>query len=247
MRDFVPFSLKSRREDQASNVDTATLPLARHLVDFDAKPMPPAPPPATDQSDSAPADGQAKPLVSFAQDEIDALQRDAYDAGFAAGAASEQARAEANLSSTLADMIRQNEDVCARHFGLAQKAGEIFAEALVDIVSALTRLPPEQLNGIHRDLLQDAIDLILGSETVVEVTCTADDEVRLRSAITQPDKIRFEPCAVPGDSRIRISTETNTIVLDPEEWRRKAIEKVLTSLNSLQRSPTASPETTNGP
>lgn len=247
MTDFVPFSLEAKVKSGAGKEDTRDVLLARHLVNFDAPPSPSAPPPTPDQADSDTVEASAVPLVSLSQDEIDALKQASYAKGHAEGVAAAQSKAETAFSAVLTDLLRQREDEHAHHIELAEKASEIFAGALVDTIVALTRLSSAQLSGIHRDLSQDAINLINAFETEVQVMCTAHDEARIRGAITEPDKIKFVPCADPADSRIRISTETNMIVLDPEEWRKRAVEKVLTSVTSLSRPATASPKITSGP
>ncbi|WP_336763548.1 hypothetical protein [Asaia sp. VD9] len=246
MSEFVPFSLKSCSEPTPRAVSTPQAPLARHLVDFNAKPPPPAPihTPTDDELD-IPAT-QTSPLVSLPQDEIEALTQAAFEAGRSEGATAARLAAEASFSSALTEMALDEENERARNALLAERAGELFAQTVIDVVGALTRLPPDVLRGMHRDLVQDAIDLITGYGSEVTVSCTASDEALIRSALAYPDKISFTPCAVPEESRIRISTETNMVVLDPDEWRRRAVEKVLASVTSLSRPDTKTRKMADG-
>jgi len=189
---------------------------------------------------------QTSPLISLPQDEIETLTQAAFEAGSREGATAAQLAAEASFSSALTEIAINEESERARNSLLAERAGELFAQTLIDVVEALTQLPPDLLRGIHRDLVQDAIDLISGYGSEVTVSCTSSDEARIRSALAHPDKIRFTPCAAPEESRIRISTETNMIVLDPDEWRRRAVEKVLASVTSLSRSDTKTRKMADG-
>lgn len=207
--------------------------LSRRLRDFSAVVTPPPKLPALDDISPDVHDEEiGLPTVSLLQSELDALCRDAFEAGRSEGCATTTAHLESDFASRLTDIHTAFEKATASRQQAAHEASQIFVQTVLDLLVTLTRLPAEALLGLEHDLLQDAADLIGLCDDDVVVHCLPSDEVRLRAALDKDSNIRFEPCATAGASTIKIVSGTRTILIDPEEWRQSAIDRIMTSVGA---------------
>ncbi|WP_336946219.1 hypothetical protein [Asaia sp. HN010] len=227
-------NMPSVAESPAPETTTAgETPLSRRLHDFSAVVTPPATLPDLDDISSDIHEEEiALPTVSLLQSELDALCRDAFEAGRSEGCMTTTAQLESDFASRLTEIHIAFEKATASRQQAAREAGQVFVQTVLDLLVTLTRLPAEALRGLEHDLLQDAADLIGLCDDDVIVQCLPSDEVRLRAALGKDSNIRFEPCATAGASTIKILSGTRTILIDPEEWRQSAIARIMTSVGA---------------
>ncbi|GBR20753.1 FliH/SctL family protein [Asaia spathodeae] len=207
--------------------------LARRLTDFSVVPPQTIKPSIAEEI--APEEAQpdtAPPLISLSQDELDDLRRAAFDAGREEGRTTATAALEAEFAEKLSAIAEAFEAERRYRTQSAREAGQVYVQTVIDLLVTLTHLPAEALKGVERDLLQDAADLIELCEEDVIIYCDPKDEARLKPLLGTDSKARFEPCAKPMASTIRIDSGTRSILIDPTKWRQSAIDRIMTSVSA---------------
>lgn len=207
--------------------------LARHLEDFRIAPPKAAPVaevPEVVQDEPTTAD--VAPLLSLTQGDLDALCRTAFEGGREEGRASATKTLESEFATLISKISDAFDAESARRMEAAQGAGETMVQTVLDLIVALTRLPGETLQGLKRDLLQDAADLVAACEGDVSIKTSPENTERLQAILGERTNIRFDACAEGDASTIRIESGARTILIDPNEWRQNAINRIITSVSA---------------
>ncbi|MFT9418229.1 hypothetical protein [Acetobacter sp.] len=230
-----------RMADGASSSEGASMPARVYprmmdLEDFSLPEVEPASQTDPDDDDTSSEPPPPDPnLLSITRDELAAMQQQARDEGYAAGAADKDAELQAFYTGCLAELTSAFKAENAQRDQALAKASQVFVATVVDIVRSLTALDGTVLQGMQRDLLADAASFARECEGDVTVQCSPADIQRLQAALQTDSGVQVEalPDLAPGI--IRISTAANTIVIDPVQWRKNMAEKIVASVTALAR------------
>ncbi|GBQ34691.1 hypothetical protein [Gluconacetobacter azotocaptans] len=193
--------------------------------------------PATD-ADTAAAEADAVPdpdLVTMTHAQVDAVRESAFREGLEKGSRDKeealQARFAACVSSLTAAFSAENE----QRNQVLSDAANAFLLTVTDVVSSLTALDGTVLAGLQRDLISDASAFAKECEGAVTVQCGEADAQRLQATFKDDANVRIEVAQDAGADTIRVVSVTNTIVIDPEQWRKSVAEKIIAAVTALAR------------
>ncbi|GBQ30051.1 hypothetical protein GOB83_07390 [Acetobacter fabarum] len=212
-----------------------TYPRVMDLEDFGLPEVEPTP--EKDPEEEAPPEPPPPDpnLLSITRDELAAVQQQARDEGYAAGAAEKDAELQAFYTGCLAELTNAFKAENARRDQALAKASQVFVATVIDIVRSLTALDGTVLQGMQRDLLTDAASFARECEGDVTVQCSPADIQRLQAALQNEGGVQVESMSDLTPGIIRISTAANTIVIDPVQWRKNMAEKIVASVTALAR------------
>ncbi|GBQ63399.1 hypothetical protein AA0474_0276 [Acetobacter lovaniensis NRIC 0474] len=213
-----------------------TYPRMMDLEDFSLPEVDPASQTDPDEDDTSSEPPPPDPnLLSITRDDLAAMQQQARDEGYAAGAADKDAELQAFYTGCLAELTNAFKAENARRDQALAKASQVFVATVVDIVRSLTALDGTVLQGMQRDLLADAASFARECEGDVTVQCSSADIQRLQAALQTDSGVQVEALSDLAPGIIRISTAANTIVIDPVQWRKNMAEKIVASVTALAR------------
>ncbi|MFT9385799.1 hypothetical protein [Acetobacter sp.] len=194
-------------------------------LDESAKVIPPdAPPPVVEPDPN---------LLTMTREDAAAAHDAAFQDGFEKGAGEREAVLQQHYESCVATLAAEFRAENQRRDAALADMTQTFVATVVEIVRGLTALDGSALAGIERDFVADARAFVKECEGPVTIRCVADDAAPLQSLFRDKDDIRLE--TVPGDvdSPITIISATNTIIIDPKEWRRTMAEKIVAAVTAL--------------
>ncbi|MDE7547793.1 hypothetical protein PY793_07315 [Acetobacter fabarum] len=230
-----------RMADGVSSSGTPDMPARPYprmmdLEDFSVPEVDPASQENPEEDDTPPEPPPPDPnLLSMTRDELAAMQQQARDEGYAAGAADKDGELQAFYTGCLAELTSAFKAENTRRDRELTKASQVFVVTVVDIVRSLTALDGMVLQGMQRDLLADAASFARECEGDVTVQCSTADTQRLQAALQTDSGVQVEPLSDLAPGIIRISTAANTIVIDPVQWRKNMAEKIVASVTALAR------------
>ncbi|MFW7269448.1 hypothetical protein ACMAUO_15975 [Gluconacetobacter sp. Hr-1-5] len=184
-------------------------------------------------------------LVTMHRDEIAALHDAAFREGQEQGAREKEEALRHEFVSQLASLAASFEAESVRRHQVVAEASRSFVDAVVEIVGGLTALDHAVLGGLERDLVADAACFAMECEGDVTIRCRETDARLLQSVAGAEPRIRMETVPDTEPAIISIVSAANSIVIDPQEWRKSVAEKIVTAVTALagqradQRTPKA--------
>jgi hypothetical protein len=220
----------------AASRATAALPIRRGILELEDFGVPakaattkPTAEVAEFQADVAPDPD----LVTMTQADIDILREAAYREGLEKGARDKEDALQAHYASCLSSLSAAFQVENDRRSQVLAEAAKSFPMTVVDIVRSLTALDGTVLAGLQRDLVSDASAFVSECDGAVTVQCDTADAQRLQSLLKGRDGVRIEAVQGTGEGAICIVSAANTIVIDPEQWRKSIAEKIVAAVTAL--------------
>lgn len=172
-------------------------------------------------------------LVTMHRDEIAALRDAAFREGQELGANEKEEALRHEFASQLASLAASFEAESTRRHQVVAEATQSFVAAVVEIVRSLTALDHTVLGGLERDLVADAACFATECEGAVTIRCRETDAGFLQSVIGAEGRIQIETVPDTEPAIISIVSAANSIVIDPQEWRKSVAEKIVTAVTAL--------------
>lgn len=174
-------------------------------------------------------------LVSMTPEQVEELRAAAFQDGFEKGAAEkeEALRVAYTASFSALETAFLTED--ARRDTALKAAADSFVSTVVDIVAQLAALHEDVLEGVRRDLVADAAAFVRDCEGAVTVRCGPVDGPRLQAIFRDSATVRIEMVPEQAEGAISIASPANTIVIDPQQWRKSVTEKIVAAVTALAK------------
>lgn len=184
-------------------------------------------------------------LVTMHRDEIASMRDAAFREGHEQGAKEKEEALRHEFSIHLTSLAASFEAESVRRHQVLEEATRSFIAAVVQIVEGLTALDHAVLGGLERDLVADAACFATECEGDVTIRCRETDANLLKAVAGAERRIRIDTVADTEPAIISIVSAANSIVIDPQEWRKSVAEKIVTAVTALagqradQRTPKA--------
>lgn len=202
------------------------------LEDFGAPPPKPVAPVV--ETEEAAEEKEPEPdRVSLLQIEFDAHIAAARQEGIAQGRAETEEALRAQYEAyvaTLVDGLRQENQ---RRYAVVEQAADAFVQTVVESVTQLTKLPPEVLQGVQRNLVADAADFVRECEGRVRVVCSAHDAPLLKGILGEDAESEIDVQEGVAAGNIHIVTAGNSILIDTQQWQHAVLEKLVKTVTAL--------------
>ncbi|MFT8419940.1 MAG: hypothetical protein ABF665_00200 [Gluconacetobacter sp.] len=184
--------------------------------------------------DAATAEPAPDPnLVTMHRDEIAALRDAAFREGQEQGANEKEEALRHEFASPVASRPASFSGERPRRHLVVGEARHSLVAAGVEIVRSLTALDHTVLGGLERDLVADAACFATECEGAVTIRCRETDAGFLQSVIGAEGRIQIETVPDTEPAIISIVSAANSIVIDPQEWRKSVAEKIVTAVTAL--------------
>lgn len=174
-------------------------------------------------------------LVSMTPEQLEELKAAAFQEGFEKGSAEKEEALRvaytSNFSALEAEFLAED----ARRDEALKTAADSFVSTVVDIVAQLAALHEDVLEGVRRDLVADAAAFVRDCEGAVTVRCGPVDGARLQEIFRDSAAVRIEMVPEQAEGAISIASSANTIVIDPQQWRKSVTEKIVAAVTALAK------------
>lgn len=172
-------------------------------------------------------------LVTMTHEEADAAREAAFRAGYEKGTQDREKALQDYYASGLESLTTAFKVENDRRNQVLMGAAKSYLMTVVDIVRNLTALDASALAGMQRDLIVDAVAFVKECDGPVTVQCSPADAQRLQAILRDNQNVRIEAVQGREEGAIHITSATNSIAIDPEQWRKSVAEKIIAAVTAL--------------
>ncbi|MBB2203615.1 FliH/SctL family protein [Gluconacetobacter takamatsuzukensis] len=172
-------------------------------------------------------------LVTIHRDEIAAMRETAFHEGQEKGAKEKEEALQALFASQFSALSAAFEAENAKRSQLVKDAADSFTKSVVEVIHHLTALDDTILAGLEHNLVADARQFVTECEGEVTVRCRESDAHSLRAMVSEDSRVQLETIPDTEPAIISVLSETNAIVISPEQWRKSIVEKIVAAVTAL--------------
>ncbi|MFT9374226.1 hypothetical protein [Komagataeibacter saccharivorans] len=172
-------------------------------------------------------------LVTMTHEEADAAREAAFRAGYEKGTQDREKALQDYYAASLESLTTAFRAENDRRSQVLMGAAKSYLMTVVDIVRNLTALDASVLAGMQRDLIVDAVAFVKECDGPVTVQCSPADAQRLQAILHDNQNVRIEAVQGREEGAIHITSATNSIAIDPEQWRKSVAEKIVAAVTAL--------------
>lgn len=202
------------------------------LEDFGApppKPKLPEPEPALVTVEAEPEPERISLTIAEFEARIATAQKEGARQGSEETSEALRQKYEATFATIIDEFKAEN----SLRYAAVEQAAEAFVGTVVACVSSLTRLEPDALKGLERDLNSDVAGLVEECEGKVTLSCNTQDAPLLQGILGNHQDVLIDAKDGVDAGVIRIVSADNSILVDTQQWHNDVVQKLIKTVTAL--------------